>query len=315
MFVLIPMETAKGTFKTFVGVDQTGATLDGGKRAKPLYACMLSAPDGRRGRWRLSPVPLASATRECLGEALSGIGRELDESVALVFDSVFGLPKKSWQARSRGGARELWKQLRATHEIEGFGRAASEKFFSRFRGANLELSRLPRRPCELLSGANSVFTTRPFQKNIQTGTFRIWKDLASQPSKWCNFWPFETKTTELPRAPWVFEGYPSLLWREVFGYRVRTRAEAARLLEAFSKMVGPIEQASVLARALSRDADLCDAAVLALGAAMLEHENRLWVPFKRFREVRGIQHEGWILGLACAEEAAQRHGLQFRDRK
>src|SRR5690606_15146623 len=70
--------------------------------------------------------------------------------------------------------------------------------------------------------ANSVFQSRPYQKNIQTGTYRIWKDLTSGgPTRWANIWPFETERSELLDAPWIFEGFPSLLWREVLGLPTR----------------------------------------------------------------------------------------------
>ena len=59
----------------------------------------------------------------------------------------------------------------------------------------------------------SVFKNKPFQKNVQTGTFRIWKDLGSDKEyENFSFWPYETESLNKYT---VCEAYPSLCRKEL----------------------------------------------------------------------------------------------------
>jgi hypothetical protein len=274
-------------FATFVGIDQTGAVVGG--VPKPLPAARL-APDGS-----LAIGKLAHADRASIVELA---GTEAD--LAIVVDAVIGLPARCWRGN---GADDVWALLGRTHRVPGYGRAAAESFFHPFipssRSRADAAAALPRRACEIAADANSVLTTRPYQKNVQTGTFRIWKDLTRDAARWVSLWPFEARRAR----PWLFEGYPSYVWTRVFGFARRSPARIRELAQRAATMGVRVNASRATLAAVAADADLADAVALAIGAACLQTSGRLVAPYRGFgrhlasARRAGRAREGWIMGV------------------
>lgn len=241
---------------------------------------------------------LPSASREVLEAWTEGAGVRWSR-VAIVLDVVIGLPSTCWPSWATGeGGERPWSLFARAAETPGWGRPAGERFFETLR-PRASSEPLPRRHCEREAGANSVFVTRPFQKNVQTGTFRVWKDLAGAGGgrRWANVWAFDRRVA-VRRAPWIFEGYPSLLWAEVFGHRRRAPARFGEVLSSAKALGVDARARAALVRRVAAAPDVADAAVLALGAACLDAEGRLMTPFRAFGTQVIPRQEGWIAGLA-----------------
>jgi len=283
----------------FIGIDQTGAALQGGRKAKPLpiSGCswnpaldsnfeLIQSPSGHHRIPHLS----VDALLEWGGERLERAWRA--GRVRLVLDCVLGLPTEVWGHLRSQNLSDLFRQ--AAHEggETPFGRAPAERFFA----GVLDEARwssgdpLPTREPERLAGANSVFLTRPYQKNIQTGTYRLWVDLARDP-RWfreSRIFPSDSQGGRGGPGNWIFEGYPSWSWTRILGAPSRDFRRA----EHWIRQRGPqIQSQPGLFESYSSDADLADAAVLAFSGAYLRSRGLLWGYSGRdFRE-------GWILGL------------------
>lgn len=278
-------------FDTFLGVDQTGAVVGG--RPRPLSAARLVR---RADRWTLETALLRSASREDL------LAFADDDAPAIALDVVLGLPAPCWRGQPPFGDA-VWELLRRTTETEGYGRLRAEAFFAAFAPPRGEP--LPRRPCEIVAKANSVLATRPFQKNVQTGTFRIWKDLtrgAAGHERWANLWPFDD-VHAAPRRPWLFEGYPSFLWTRLFGFPRRSPARFAELIGRARALGVHVKVARSVLGEIETDADLADAAALAIGAACLDARGRLLRPFDAFASA-ALTTEGWIMGVVQDPDSA-----------
>ena len=295
-------------FRHFLGVDQTGAILRGGLAAKPLKAALLTETE--KG-WELTSKILSDFNQTAIQRA---IGFTLNQETALVVDCVFGLSHEVWPSDSQAElSAQLWELfLLASRSSNFYGMKASEVFFRTLNTlanpASKSKTAIPKRQCELLAKANSVFLTRPFQKNIQTGTFRIWRDLVSEnPKKWLNIWPFETSRTQLKRAPWIYEGFPSLFWRQVFGLKTRNLKLLRKAVETVFEKNYHLKIQVLDWNVFENDADLADAAVLALGALSLQLDMKLTSALHKHNAVRNCalgcaqkcaqKCEGWILGL------------------
>lgn len=282
----------------FIGVDQTGAALPGGLRAQPL-PCAILVDRGRS--WELKLLWLPSLTRAALEQAFIETlddtvgGLKLDSSVTILADCVLGLETHVFRAltgAARNQADALWGLMKETlkrQEPPFFGRAIAEEFFAELlKRSGHAGPGLPRRQCELAARANSVFASRPFQKNIQTGTYRMWRDLASDGTRWFSLWPFESARDS---RPVMLEAFPSLAWREALGLKTRDRTkfrEAVQTAVALARVRLKFDDWSKL----ERDADLADAATLALAGAIWARNGKLADAPKKL--VRG---EGWIAGL------------------
>lgn len=277
-------------FRCFVGIDQTGAVRASG-RPHPLPCAVLERGSAE---WKLhladgdlKPLAVDSFASQSFEKLLEPFHRTLGAKVALMVDCVFGLPWQSWRAvgEKPGDLRSLIRQC--TQE-NAYGRSASEAFFGKWSGGQIL-----RRECERVSGSNSVFQTRPFQKNIQTGTFRIWRDLALHGDEDAfSFWPFDPVQSG---RPWVFEGYPSFYWRQLFKMRSRTVAAFPEVLEAVRSFGLKVRWEHPKNFRLTPDA--ADAAVLALAGLVLQHEGRLFRPFNAFALQASARAEGWIAGV------------------
>lgn len=285
-------------FTTFVGIDQTGATDPKGT-PKPLPVALVYKTSDH---WKLhfskaqSQLEIASVTREELLKLLHAFphpGRDLSRT-ALIMDSVFGLPASQWPIKKTGseGLFELFQRAQQfEYKKKSYGRDTAEMFFAQFLKSN-RTKKLPTRLCEDQSGANSVFLTKPFQRNIGCGTFRIWKDLGDAPEKWFQIWGFDEPESHVQDGPWIFEAYPSLFWKKILGMPTRNAKHLVRYLKTQSPFELKIESKQF--SLLLEDPDLCDSVVLALSAMILqEHGNEIW----QIPKAPHLDKEGWILGL------------------
>jgi hypothetical protein len=213
--------------------------------------------------------------------------------ITVLLDCVLGLPdpfgKKGFAAALRSLAAMESKNQRTP-----FGRQSSEKFFAGLLKTLPQSGKaLPTRACEVLARANSVFRTRPFQKNIQTGTYRLWREISRNREEFL-LWPFDSDRAKAGAIP-VFEGYPSLIWRDTLGEKTRSPGKLPSLLKTLGVKTDP-----AVRERLIRDGDLTDAAALALGGWIYSRRNLLGdvllsrlSPSNRHRASR----EGWIAGL------------------
>jgi hypothetical protein len=235
----------------FVGIDQTGA-VDRLGQPKPLPTCLLEEN-------KLSVFYTQQFSSELL---------KLNPKLICV-DCVIGLPKSI--------NTPLRHAMKLASLQEGYGRAAAQLFFDL-----LASGKKHNRQVEFDIGANSVFTVHPFQKNIQTGTFRLWKEMALF-SGWFYFpaIPGEKKMRE-KKIP-VVEGYPSYYWKTFFKQPHRKPELIIDLLKAHKPK---LKITSHDQKWLLKDPNLADAAVLALAAQ--NHQD----------EINRKSHaEGWIIGV------------------
>lgn len=241
---------------SILGIDQTGAISKKGA-PKPLAACMI--------------VNGTVAFRYLDGLNLRSIHETFPESVGthlqICVDCVLGLPsaiETNWRTA-----------VRMTSLFQGYGRKPASDFFRHLGNGSA-----PRREVERICKANSIFQERPFQKNIQTGTYRLWKDLAQDLD--CFYVPaLENKTASNQIS--LTEGYPSLSWRLLFKTKAR-QPESLRSLIRSQKI--PFKISAHQQRQILRDPNFADAYVLALAFAQSKKT-------EIFR-IRG--REGWILG-------------------
>ncbi len=281
------------SFTCFIGVDQTGAVLEGGKRCKPLPTVVAVA--SRRNHWRFitqdvlgKPLKLKRLTLADTNESLESLNVPLPSSeTAFIVDCVMGLPYEV------GCHLDIWQLLQQTQTTAStlFGRQPASAFFSRFwAGAK----KFPRRYCERLALSNSVFEKHPFQKNIQTGTFRLWRDLSVDSHEWLNVWPFQRKGDGDDQLPWLFEGYPSFFWKSLFGSKTRTPSQIRTLCRKVKGVSIEVDNW----RTLEKNPDWADAFVLALSGILLQKNRRLFEPFRGFARWAIPRREGWIAGVA-----------------
>lgn len=240
----------------FIGIDQTGAVNSKGV-PHFLPVCVLR-------RSNIEFFYLRSLSRKELDQTLK---TSPDETILVCVDCVLGLPlelKISWRQAL---------QLISLHE--GYGMAIAKKFF-----AKLGSGERPRRRVEVLCNANSVFTEKPFQKNIQTGTFRIWKEVSLNPKDF--YVPALERAKAKNQIP-LFEGYPSLSWRELFGTLNREPKCLTALMRSNFKDLRWTKKHQHM---IDSDVNLADALVLALALR------------KNFNSAlkRKKHPEGWILG-------------------
>lgn len=249
----------------FIGVDQTGAVGRDG-RCKPLQAALLQKAGGR---FELSPFQLRELSFKEFTRHPSS--PQDPRNYTWVIDCVLGLPS---------GFPELRQVLELAAQTTQNGRQAAQDFFeSLLAGSTWKV--IPARKVELLVGANSVFRNKPFQRNIQTGTFRIWKELGADPD-WFTLAGHEPRSGN---RSWLIEGYPSFAWQQLFSVKKRSPQDFRVLLKnRFPDL--HISKSNLTHFMNSTDA--CDAAVLALQAATQEESVAYYS--------QSLAPEGWILG-------------------
>lgn len=218
----------------YLGVDQTGAVSHKGI-PKVLPASVLI--DNRIELFHLKSFNASE---------LKTVSSSL-QTIHAVIDCVLGLPKQL--------GRDLRESFQKTLEFRGYGRAPARDFFRAIGNG-----RLYRRACELRLNANSVFLEHPFQKNIQTGTFRFWKDLAQDPD-WF-YMPWIEKPARKNLTP-IYEGYPTYTWKTLLGAKHRKPSDLKDLIKKFDSRIALPRGFS---QAVEKDPNLADAVVLALAA-------------------------------------------------
>lgn len=262
-------------FRCFIGIDQTGAQKGSGVKALPCAVLTQTS-----GQWRI----LSTALEKLDQNSLEKLWKDHCENskVWIALDSVLGLPTSSWPERTR-----LWDLFSSAAQTKGYGQRVAEAFFSQFAGS----ADIPKRVVEIKAGANSVFRSRPFQKNIQTGTFRSWKELGFD-QKWLNLWPHDFLQVN-PKQPSLAEVYPTHSWRKLFGFKSRSPEQIPSLLKSLEIHCDTASQ-----NHFTKDADAADACIAALTAyTICKKEN----PFSRLSKTLyqryQLDKEGWILGV------------------
>lgn len=321
------MKTQEGSKKAYLGVDQTGAVIkhSGGRVYRPLPAVIALPGENRTiqivvasrnqkppGLTSFDPTEIVALVEPYVG---------VPSDIVVLADCVFGLPSN--MRRGDAALRKLLT-LAATYDsvtVEPLGRQRSASFF---RHILKELSpdqnddkKWPLRRCELLASSNSVFQEHPFQKNIQSGTYRIWCDLGrsldNQNGHKVLFWPHDF-TTGLPakdatdshaarsdQIMTIAEGYPSLYWRTFFGAKTRRPEDLQTLATAALKDLG-WSLTCPHWESITNDPDTADAAVLALAAFIMQSSSQL---FQRrlscdpnpSATIFHADFEGWIAGV------------------
>ena len=324
------MKSQEQSTKAYLGVDQTGAVIkrSGGSVYRPLPA-VIALP----GNTRTIQILVASRHQKQSGlvafepaeiVALVEPYFEVPRDILVLADCVFGLPSN--MRRGNASLRQLMERA-ATHDSaasEPLGRQRSAAFFrnilKEFRPDRHGDEKWPLRRCEQLASSNSVFQELPFQKNIQSGTYRIWCDLGRSLRKTnCHavrFWPHDfttghhasdTNEARNMRAAGagqimtIAEGYPSLYWKTYFGARTRRPEDLQILATAALKNLG-WSLTCPHWEAITNDPNTADAAVLALAAFIMQSSSEL---FQRSLScgpnssaaVFHADFEGWIAGV------------------
>lgn len=247
-----------------LGVDQTGQ-VKGGQPA-PLPCCWLEG----------STVLFALAPSLSLKGLEQAFGRRIDPAQTVIaVDAVLGLPQMisvPW--------REALERARST---PGWGLNTAAAFFREFSDdPNLT------REIDRAVGAQSLFKTKPYQRNIQTGTFRVWKELGANPD-WFSV-PHLGEAPQPGRVP-LYEGYPSLAWRLLLGCRTRAPGQ---LMDKLQTLENPPDWTPQLQAAVNQNPNLADALLLSLAARQYAHP----LPY------HARPSEGWILGAEFSGRCA-----------
>jgi hypothetical protein len=232
------------------GIDQTGAVERNG-RPKPLPVCYIA------GHEVFFDYAISFSQKDLLRILRLNAG-EADHWLCI--DCVLGLPidfQFSWR-----------DCIQRTLEFPGYGRGPAASFFDSLL---LDLPKrevlFPRRKVEVACGANSVFQKHPFQKNIQTGTFRFWKEIALHPGDFIA--PAVEARSEKNKGAWpIFEGYPSYSWKQLFDLKSR---KVSGLIEKVSVFDCKLNWSEAHQRQVEKDPNLADAFVLALSIRKWHH--------------------------------------------
>lgn len=229
-----------------VGIDQTGAATRGGRGAKPLPGVHLRH-DGTQ--WTLSTTTFPSLSAEALGAT---------GATLVCVDAVLGLPETAWPLTgcppNADGLRTLFRH--AADAARGYGRAPAEAFFGTFDPGGDGL-----RVQDRQLGAQSVFRSVPYQRQVLTGTYRVWRDLGRSPEAF-SLHGFEPPD---PGRPHLAEGWPTWGWRTLIGERTRRPTALPAWLRAHGVRLGDAD-----ADVLVTKPDHADAAVAALCGAFLQ---------------------------------------------
>lgn len=240
----------------YIGIDQTGAVNAKGL-PKPLPACIID-------RRNISFFYLPQLNRLEI-EKNFGVLNPLETVICL--DCVLGLPLDC--------GFNFNDCIRLIQTTQGYGRKIASDFFKK-----IGQGRIYRRQVEIQLNANSVFQEHPFQKNIQTGTYRFWKEIALFRADF--YAPALEKPLSKDQIPLV-EGYPSYSWKKILNSNVR-RPEKIRELILKNKI--PVVWTDDHAALVKKDPNFADAFLLALTA-------QKYYGFKKFKSKIP---EGHILG-------------------
>jgi len=189
-------------FRAVLGVDQTGAKGKLGF-AKPLPASLILDVGGSP---RLcSPLFLSSLNKKSIEMLLAEQDFACEwHEVLIVADCVLGLPKKV--IGNHNPLKKILNLMDKAFSSGGLGLRDGELFFSKIchplKLDDGDLLRIQEKTLNCLS----VFKSKPFQRNVQTGTYRIWSDLGNG-KEYLNFniWPYQQKE----KRAYLCEGYPA----------------------------------------------------------------------------------------------------------
>lgn len=243
--------------KIFIGIDQTGA-INAKGIPKPLPACALIKNEVHF--FYLSTLDRIEIEKQ--------VGTLNPTQTFVCLDCVLGVADSLEYTFS--------EVLQKIHTVEGYGRKIASKFFREIGDGKIH-----RRKIEIQAKANSVFQEHPFQKNIQTGTFRFWKEISeNRDDFYISALEKQKNKLQIP----LIEGYPTHIWRTALKSKFRRPENLGLILrELKSDLIWNRKHASFV----KKDPNLADAFVLAFGAKYLHKP----VKFKR------IHPEGRILGL------------------
>lgn len=222
-----------------IGIDQTGATLNG--QPKPLPCAFI---DPRKNSIQLG-LWLSSFNLESFKNLIPNF---LEQKTLIIVDAVLGFPKKL--------EMNIFEIMTLIGKNQGYGMKAAEVFFNQLK-KEYNITGNPLRSIEKKLGANSVFTPYPFQKNVQTGSYRILKDLSSD-EKWYNILPFEM---DAQFEHHIIEGYPSKAFKELLNTK-RSREMFNFFLESLDLAIYRQDELTL---------DHIDSAILALQAYAKEN--------------------------------------------
>lgn len=265
--------TADTSFDVIVGLDQTGASRKRGLASAPLPAVVL---ERREEAWvvtRIGDLPALTP------DALEAFGVAVDGRLAIAVDACLGLPA---DAVPSGTTFWDWCDAAADFSVNGrrYGRDVAEAYFR-----DLVPTAGGARRVDHEVGALSVLKNKPFQRNVQTGSYRVWRDLGEAKcahGRWVVRWP----DARDPCLPLLCEVYPSWGWRTLFQLRSRQPGALPALVEGHADVSTevPLEQ-------LVTSPDHADAMV----AAWLGVQHLVWQPTRPPHDID--RREGWILGV------------------
>jgi hypothetical protein len=242
--------------RSVIGIDQTGAVDARGRPKKLPVAVILDNTIEFTYIDSLSSTSISALT-----------GGHSSRKAEIALDCVLGLPRPL--------KIKLRDAIHRTRLVEKFGRAPASQFFRKLGGGR----NFPRK-IERIAKANSVFRELPYQKNIQTGTFRFWKELAIDPDWYCL--P-HVETVRKGLVP-IFEAYPSHSWRSFLGSSKREPLHLDKWMRnAGIELLLPRDWKA----RIRKDPNLADAAVIAMHLHSYSE--------RALR--RSPDTEGWILGF------------------
>jgi len=243
-------------FDTVVGIDQTS-------RPKPLPLVVLSRDESG---WVLDHRSLKALTpKELLAQGIPALNSRTWISADCVLWVFHG-----------EGEQGMWRTLAEAAAHQGGAR----DFFKAHQGGR------DLRHVDQLARAQSVFRELPYQRNIQSGTFRVWSEIGGH--RWLNLWPF--CQTANPDQAWLAEAYPTYFWKQHFNTKRRDPALLARFLDEIpSKWMSVSDET----KQQLLQPDYADAAILCLSTFALLTLEPEWISIRE----RFPREEGWIFGV------------------
>ncbi|MDG0815200.1 hypothetical protein [Bdellovibrio svalbardensis] len=273
------------SFEIFLGIDQAEAAAEKGhSRPLPTAAIYKSG-----SHWILeSDLSISGLNKRNIESLIKDLNPQHKlSSTIILLDSVLGLPKGVFPKN-----KNIFELMQRAHRFSDDGRKLGPKtahaFFAQFLEKTSDPH--PRRECERIASASSIFQTPSAPKNISTGTFRSWTELGSSKEKWFSLWPMDDLHHQRLHlhGPWIFEAHPDLLWKKIIKSNSRDTESLKNFLAAqkFVKL-----HPSVLRS--PHNLNFCDAIILAYSGLLFHKRKRLF----RTPKVPSLKKEGWILGL------------------
>ncbi|MCT4641147.1 MAG: hypothetical protein N4A33_02545 [Bacteriovoracaceae bacterium] len=203
-----------------IGIDQTGAKINE-LSAKPLPTIIFEKKDTKwlvhKNQYKLNKMNK--------NEIFKLLKLDDNKKIVLSIDCVLGLPSFVLESI---GVDHFLEVLKKSNFSNKYGTLAAMEYFDNLY--ELEVNqKYPLRDVEKALNANSVFRQIPFQKNIQAGTFRIWKEISQDIENfgiWC--YPKCLKEQIV-----IFESYPSYAWK-FLNNTTRTATNFTKIIQDFN---------------------------------------------------------------------------------